>query len=100
MDDILRQTFRKFADRWQEETKLYSWVRIDHLDYRRIVALGKPVVPFIFERMAEDKMGIHWTPALISILKKRPTIPTEACGNQSAVADIWLQWAKEEGYSF
>lgn len=53
--ESLRAEFDELAERWQEETSGYSFAaqHASHSAYRRIIGMGYPVLPLIFERLAD-----------------------------------------------
>jgi len=96
-DDGLRVTFRQLADTWHDETGgLSSPSQIAaHPAYQRIIDMGKPALPFIFEELQER--GGQWYVALRAITGASP-VPPETSGRARVVRDLWLQSGRQHGY--
>ena len=68
----------------------------DHPAYRAIVALGPAVVPLILRELAREPD--HWSRALHELTGANP-VPDSARGRLDAMADAWLAWGRQQGYS-
>ena len=93
--ESLRGEFDELADRWREETSGYSFAAqyATHPAYRRIIGMGYPVLPLIFERLADT--GGRWYVALHAITNARP-VSDEDRGRQEHVRAAWLAWGREQ----
>ncbi len=89
--------FSHHARIWKEETKFLSSSSkiIENYNYRAIIALGVPVVPFIYESMKECPN--FWFAALYEILGQEPRVPDESVGKIKEMTDIWVKWLENNG---
>ena len=93
-DAALDALFDELADRWESETMFESVVtrKALHPAYQRIIGLGKPAVPRILRRLAQEPAQWFW--ALTAITGENPaegrTKPDEA-------AAAWLDWGRARG---
>ncbi len=92
------RAFQVLAIRWREETQHFSSikVKIEHEAYRKIILMGRAVLPCLLEEMAEPDPD-HWGPALQAITGAQP-VPDEAVGRSVEIAKAWLTWARRNGY--
>jgi hypothetical protein len=65
--------------------------------YQRIIGMGPDAVPFLLREL-ERKPG-HWFWALYAITGINP-IPPESEGNLKGMAKAWINWGKQQGYSW
>ena|SRR3990172_3062969 len=90
------QRFAELAATWREERGYSS--SLDDLilnpSYQRIIALGRPVVPYILLELAAAPD--HWFWALSTITGANP-IPPEAAGNLREMTRAWIRWGDEQG---
>lgn len=63
----LKAIFNDAYARWEQRTKFYSFSHqiIEDTDFQRIIAIGKPVVPLIIEKLREQPSPIVWALNLI-----------------------------------
>ena len=90
------QRFAELAATWKEE-RGYSSSLTDILmspSYQRVIALGRPVVPYVLAELAARPD--HWFWALATITGANP-IPEQAAGNLRAMREAWLRWGDKEG---
>ena len=92
------ERFLQLADQWENETVLLSRtdLAIKHPAHQKIINLGEPAVPLIFQRMKSQ--GGHWFPALREITNANPVQPADR-GNVSAMQEAWLRWGEANGYA-
>lgn len=92
----LADEFRHHADLWLSETANSSSIRqsVLHPSYQRIIGMGKPALPLIFERLAARPDPWFW--ALRAITGVDPVNPNDA-GQVRKMADAWLAWARDRG---
>ena len=64
--------------------------------YQAIIRMGKPAIPFILDELRREPD--HWFVALKQITGEDP-IPEEARGNMRGMADAWLKWGDDHGFS-
>ena len=93
--ESLREEFNELAYRWHEETSGYSFAAqyAAHPAYRRIIGMGYPVLPLIFERLADA--GGRWYVALHAITNASP-VSKEERGQGDKVRAAWLAWARDQ----
>ena len=93
--ESLRGEFNELAERWLEETSGYSFAAqyAAHPAYRRIIGMGFPALPLIFERLAEA--GGRWYVALHAITNANP-VSEQDRGRQEKVRAAWLAWGREQ----
>lgn len=98
----IKQRFKELAQRWDEETLDLSSLKeiLSHEDYLAIIALGPPVLPFLFAELAQRPN--FWFTAISSILRANneyvEVVDEAAYGNLQKMTDAWLEWGKEQGY--
>lgn len=88
----IKAEFKRLKARWKDETRFLSVGTFDHPDYKAIVKLGEPVVPYLL-RDLEGGQPEHWFAALRIITGANP-VPDEHCGRVVLMAKDWLDWAK------
>jgi len=93
--ESLQDVVESLAKEWREETGHLSSIerKAMHPAYQRIIALGRPAVPFVLKEL--DKHGGHWFWALGFMtgenpLKNGDTVEQAAAG--------WIGWGKRNGY--
>jgi hypothetical protein len=86
-----RIQFEKEAIKWRKETRLTSLTEkiVSHPSYKKIIAMGEPVLPLILARVAEGQA--HWFTALRQITGERPAANATTFGEAQRA---WLNWAK------
>lgn len=66
--------------------------------YRRVVAMGRPVVPLILEDLSADPDEAYsWFPALTEITGIDPVSPEHA-GEIGVMANAWIAWGRQNGF--
>lgn len=90
-----RDLFRDLAYQWKDETGHLSSVatRIGHPAYRKILSMGKTVIPYILEEL--EREPDHWFHALTLLSGENP-IPRDFRGTVTDAADIWINWGSRE----
>ncbi len=94
----LRGQFSKLVTEWRAETAGLSSPRAiaGHHAYQQIIAMGKPVIPFILQDMKDN--GGWWYPALRTLTGANP-VPESAKGSPPLNDEAWLQWGRDNGYA-
>jgi hypothetical protein len=92
----LEQRFREQAERWQRETRHLSspTQKIMHPSYQAILGMGKEVVPFMLQDMAQNRAD--WFLALSYLTQENP-IKREDAGKMDKMLASWLKWGNEKG---
>jgi hypothetical protein len=90
----IENKFKKLSKEWKEETDGYStsFHKSINSKYLQIIALGKPVLPFIFNDLKKEPN--HWFIALKAITSINP-VPPEHMGNIKKMTFDWLDWAEQ-----
>jgi hypothetical protein len=96
--ETLEQRVQRLLATWREETAVISSSTVlnSHPAYRELIAIGPPVLPYLFRDMEQTYDG-HLSRALAEITGARPVQPGEG-GKIRLVAERWLNWARENGY--
>ena len=87
--------FRTLVEKWHRETQHVSSVkkRVEHPAYRRIVEIGRKILPLLFRELREHPS--HWLVALHEITHADPA--PEGSTFREAV-EAWLTWGRDRGY--
>ena len=103
----LEATFNVLADKWEKETAFYSLIAqmAQHTAYQQILAMGEEAIPLILRRI--EQQGGLWYHAL-EYISGTPSpaginkLKTEGWHtiNVKEVNAAWLQWGREQGYSW
>ena len=95
-EDLTR--FQGLAHLWKKETAHVSNVakKALHPAYQEIIGMGKSAIPYLLEELNREPDDWFW--ALHAITGANP-VPPQSSGNVRAMADAWLQWGVEQGYS-
>jgi hypothetical protein len=93
------QRFLDLAATWKRERGPHSSsARLaEHPAYRRIIAMGPEVVPFLLREL--EREPDHWFRALHAITGVDPVSP-ESRGKIREMAEAWLCWGREQGYQW
>ena len=92
------EQFLQLLSEWRKDTAFQSSPRVitSHSAYQKIIDIGKPALPFIFEDMRKN--GGWWYPALRAITGANP-VPRDARGNRTLNDEAWLRWGRDNGYA-
>src|ERR1700757_536977 len=95
----LGKRFERLAAEWKEKSRFLSnSAQMAMLQpYQRIIGMGMPVVPLILEELQREPDQWFW--ALEAITEANP-VPAEATGKVRSMAQAWLDWGKQHGFSF
>ena len=90
--------FLQLLSEWRKDTAFQSSPRVitSHSAYQKIIDIGEPALPFIFEDMRKN--GGWWYPALRAITGDNP-VPRDARGNRTPNDEAWLRWGQDNGYA-
>ena len=103
----LEATFNVLADKWEKETAYYSFMAqmAQHHSYQQILDMGEEAIPLILRRIEQN--GGLWYHALETITGTQSPagitrLKTEGWHTISVkeVNAAWLQWGREQGYSW
>lgn len=96
----LEERFQRLLTRWREDTYLSSSSTEDpaHPAYQEIIALGPAVLPLLFRELQRSLDG-HLAQALAALTGAHP-VAAEDRGRIQKVAEAWLRWGRENGWSW
>jgi hypothetical protein len=97
--ESLEREFKSLAQRWRNETTHLSIAseKANNFAYQQIVGMGEKVLPLIFRELETTTSDWFW--ALRAIAReKAPVIPAEDRGRVRRIAEIWMDWGKQNGY--
>lgn len=91
--------FIKLRDEWKAQRRHQSSTsKIVMLPaYQKIIGMGPDVVPLLLRELEGGPDVWFW--ALMAITEADP-VPEGARGDGQAMARAWLDWAKDQGYSW
>jgi hypothetical protein len=91
--ESVERQFHALLATWRDETAgLSSTTKIVMNDaYQQIIGLGEPAVPLLLRELAKGPDHLGW--ALRAITREDP-VPRDAAGDVQRVADIWLEWGR------
>lgn len=95
----LEREFISLAERWRNETThlSISSEKANNFAYQQIVGMGEQVLPLIFRELETTTSDWFW--ALRAIARDRaPVIRAEDRGRVRRIAEIWMEWGKQNGY--
>jgi hypothetical protein len=95
--ETVEARFRRLARVWAEATGHLSSMSAasKHPAYQEIISLGPEVVPHLLRDLKENET--HWFVALRTITGVDP-VPSAAAGNVPRMIEVWLQWARDNGF--
>lgn len=95
--DSVKCRFASLADSWESATRNVSSVSsiTSHPAYLQIIAIGKPAIPLILERMRYAPN--HWFAALQALTNENP-VPKGKAGDMDAMSQAWHIWGRKRGH--
>jgi hypothetical protein len=97
--ESLEREFKSLAARWRNETThlSISSEKANNFAYQQIIGMGEQVLPLIFRELETTTSDWFW--ALRAIARDRaPVIRAEDRGRVRRIAEIWMEWGKQNGY--
>lgn len=98
VQENIRLRFLILSEQWKRDIRGISSSSdiIKNYSYQKIMAMGRVVVPLIFEDLKKNRNApLLWFPALRAILDNGPEIPKLVRSDRSKIAEIWIAWAEE-----
>jgi hypothetical protein len=97
--ETLEQRFKRLASTWQAETAYTSssTEMFEHPAYQEIIGMGRQAVPLLLREL--EREPDHWFWALRTITGANP-VPARDGGNLARMAECWLRWGRENGFSW
>lgn len=86
----LKDVFDALSVRWEAKTMFAPTLPTSSPIYLAIMALGKPVVPLILERVQENQP--YWFSLLTDITGQNPASKLSV-GNHDKTVQAWVEWA-------
>ncbi|HZT40925.1 MAG TPA: hypothetical protein VFA07_01985 [Chthonomonadaceae bacterium] len=98
-ETTLRKRFEELTAQWRAATRFLSSTTAIamHPAYQQIIGMGPAALPFILREL--DQGSDHWYWALSCITGANP-VPPEQKGQHQKMREAWLQWAREQGYTW
>jgi hypothetical protein len=93
----VEELVRRLLALWRAKTLVLSSTTaiVSHPACRELIAIGPAALPFLFQDLAQTHDG-HLSGALVALTGAQP-VPSEEGGKIRAVAERWLDWAREHG---
>jgi len=87
----IEKQFHEYREKWIHDTKYSSSMQLAalHPVYRKIIELGRPVVPYLINDMKST--GTHWFIALSAITDADPILEQHA-GDVTSMIQDWVNW--------
>ncbi len=94
--DTFRPIFNVLADWWHEATDSSSSPsrKVNHAAYRRIIELGRPILPYVLRDL--ETRGGDWFDALAAIQGDIP-FSIDAIDTYDGARDAWVRWGRQQG---
>jgi len=91
----IESQFLALAQKWKDETGFHSSLseKFMHPAYQRIMAMGRPALPFILRDLQQNSG--HWFYALRFIVDEDIAVGTKTVPEARAA---WLEWGYANGY--
>lgn len=98
IDPELAREFSILAYKWETEVAgMSSTARMsEHPAYQEIILMGNKIVPLLLKELKQNPL--YWLSALQEITGENPVQP-EQVGRIKLMAEAWLEWGKERGYT-
>lgn len=98
IDPELARKFSILAEKWEREVEgMSSTARMsEHPAYQEIILMGTKIVPLLLKELKRNPL--YWLSALQEITGENPVQP-EQQGRIKLMAEAWLEWGKERGYT-
>jgi hypothetical protein len=95
----IEKKFFRLRDEWKKERGPHASTLklVMHPAYQKIIGMGPDAVPLLLRELETDLDSWFW--ALMAITEEDP-VPAEARGDGTAMAQAWLQWARERGIAW
>jgi hypothetical protein len=102
----MERIFSILADKWEEDTKLYSFYRIAqaHKSYNWMRKIGKNIVPCILQRLENNPdASVFWCFLLTEIVGEEMDYSSHIRNGyvKFSVDELkwaWILWGRERGY--
>jgi hypothetical protein len=94
--NLLREEFRRLADKWRRDTKFYSSVSDMVLDpsYQQIIGKGPAIVPSILRELKKGSDHWYWALGIITQANPAENAPE---GDIDAICRAWMDWGIRRG---
>jgi hypothetical protein len=94
----LAEKFYSLASQWQSDVEgMSSTAQMSqHPAYQEIISMGTKVVPLLLRELKQNPL--YWLLALSEITGENPIKP-EQRGRVKQMAEAWIEWGKNQGYT-
>ena len=98
-ENRLDRTFIRLRDEWKRARRHESSTQrmVMLMPYQRIIGLGPDVVPLILRELEQQPDMWFW--ALRALTEADP-VTEDMRGDVQAMARLWLEWGKAQGYQW
>jgi len=96
-DSQTEKIFNELAKQWKEETVNLSSIQKIVLNraYQQIIGLGPVAIKLILNEL--KRAPDFWFWALRALTRRNP-VPPEMSGDINAMAKVWIDWGRKNGY--
>jgi hypothetical protein len=94
------EAFQRLVTDWRDRTAHLSLFNGKYTDmaYFQLVGMGKEILPLVFQELEETTSD--WFVLLAAVAREdAPVIPAEDNGRARRIANIWMEWGRERGYT-
>jgi len=90
--------FKDLAAAWKSSRSPVSTIKdlSKHPAYKEIIRMGHAAIPLILSELKQE--ADHWFSALYTITGANP-VPKRSEGKLNLMAEAWLKWGREQGYT-
>src|SRR5947209_3398872 len=78
------------CDEYEDATAMHSLPQRHTAIYKKLVLLGRPLVPCVLRRFQQGNYSAHWFPVLEEITGERPLPPPSAATREGKVVPGWV----------
>lgn len=97
IDPEIANKFYALASQWESEVEGMSPTSLfKHPAYQEIISMGTQIVPLLLQELKHNPL--YWLSALNAITGANPILDCER-GRVKQMAEAWLKWGKEQGYT-
>ena len=98
-DPCIEQKFIRLRDEWKSQRSPVSSPTklLMHPAYQTIIGMGADVVPLLLRELETSIDNWFW--ALRAITEAEPVAEADR-GDGAAMARVWLQWGRDQGYQW
>jgi hypothetical protein len=87
--------FARLKAIWIHEWGTKSFIPVDHWAYRKIIAMGQPVVPILLRELRDEP---NWWFNALHVLTGANPGDVRDQGRLKVLAKKWVKWGRKHGY--